>query len=258
MSSDAVAMALRLKEAGNSLAKEKKYRGALEQYNQAIAADPQFAVAWMNKGIMHVNLGQYPDALAAFEKAFTIDSQYEKARNKHRLITRYLEGKYDEVIAIDASFAAAWLGKGRQHQTLKQYTEALDAYGQALALDPNYGEAKLARAAVFFIQKRYDEAIADDPNFASAWLAKGLGHKERRQYKPALLALATAARLNPSFLRTVQLNEANILLSQEKYSEAWRLFRALSAGVTTPRVEVARSAYLCRHRVGASVFFWKC
>ncbi len=83
-----------LKEEGNRLASQNP-RAALQKYEEAINANPNFHQAWFNKGLMHKKLEEYDQAIGAFKKAFELDSKYEKAKVNHAQ-TLFLQKKYKE------------------------------------------------------------------------------------------------------------------------------------------------------------------
>lgn len=95
-----------LKNAGNKFFKEKDYEAAIKQYNLAISADPNFAVAWCNKGSAHMCLHQYAEALDALDKALAIKPNYENAKSRKQEILQWaftrdvsqLVGQYTEAM----------------------------------------------------------------------------------------------------------------------------------------------------------------
>lgn len=246
--------ALQLKEQGNALVKERRYKEALQKYEEAINFDPLLAPAWLNKGIMHVNLQQYSDALLAFAKTLEIDPNYTKAKDKHAAVQFYLEKNYTKAIEADSNFASAWLAKGILHKKHKQYTDALAAFEKVLALSPDYVEAKSNQIEIFLLQKRYDEIITLDSNCALAWLGKGLMHKNLKQYPEAMIALTKAAELNPAFARNVKFNQAQILIAQQEYLPAWPLLSSLSRS-SKPDIQVIESQYESAQQIQAKVVF---
>lgn len=54
---------------GNALCDQKKYREAIDCYNQALELNPDFAEAYKNRGICYRELGETAKAEADFAKA---------------------------------------------------------------------------------------------------------------------------------------------------------------------------------------------
>ncbi len=64
-----------------------QYQEALTAYENALANDPNHINALNNKGITLENLNRHPEALAAYNAALALDPNYEKAsRNRARLL----------------------------------------------------------------------------------------------------------------------------------------------------------------------------
>ena len=64
---------------GVDYAKQGDYRKAIEQFNEAIRIDPQYAAAYYNRGWAYGNLGQYERAIQDFDEAIRIDPQLGRA-----------------------------------------------------------------------------------------------------------------------------------------------------------------------------------
>jgi len=77
-----------LKEEGNALVQQGNYQAALAKYNFAIVADPNFAPAWFNKGLMHKRLNQKKEALQAFDTTLRLDDSYDKAMYQQGLLLK--------------------------------------------------------------------------------------------------------------------------------------------------------------------------
>jgi tetratricopeptide (TPR) repeat protein len=67
------------KDKGNHFFREAKYSEAIKEYDEAIAINPGFKEAWLNKGICQKKLEQYSEGIASFNNALRIDGQYRKA-----------------------------------------------------------------------------------------------------------------------------------------------------------------------------------
>ena len=61
---------------GSSYYQEGNYDRALEEFSRAIELNPQFALAFNNRGAVLVDLGDYKLALADYNMAIELDPQY--------------------------------------------------------------------------------------------------------------------------------------------------------------------------------------
>jgi len=64
---------------GNAYREMKKYREALQDYNQAISIDPRFVVAYNNRGNVYFDQQNYQMAIRDYNKAISLDSSYQRA-----------------------------------------------------------------------------------------------------------------------------------------------------------------------------------
>jgi tetratricopeptide (TPR) repeat protein len=115
------------------------------------------------------------------------------------------------------SSPAEWLKKGNDLRANSQYQEALDAYNQALSLDPNYGEAWNNKGNVLYDLGRYEEALeainkslSINPDYAFAWNNKGLILQKIGRSQEALDAYDKALSINPDFTKA-QSNREKLL-----------------------------------------------
>jgi tetratricopeptide (TPR) repeat protein len=67
---------------------------------------------------------------------------------------------YDEILALDATHADAWLRKGVALERLTRDPEAVTAYDRAIALDPKMALAYLHKGGVCQRLARHEEAVA--------------------------------------------------------------------------------------------------
>jgi superkiller protein 3 len=76
-----------------------------------------------------------PEILSAEAYLTKGNNTYEKG--SYELALKY----YEQAIAIDPDYAAAYYNKGVAYDDLKDYCEAIRCYEKALAIDPNYAYA---------------------------------------------------------------------------------------------------------------------
>lgn len=106
---------------------------------------------------------------------------------------------------------------------LHRDAEALSAYQAALAVDPNFEQAKAGLAAAYIDQGKFDEAlalvgaaIARRPDFALGWLLRGTVFARRGQFAQADLALRKALDHAQSQLTTSQMTGLFVTLVETR------------------------------------------
>ena len=106
---------------------------------------------WNNKGIALENLGQYEEAIKAYDKALLVEPEFSFVWNNKGRILHEL-GQYEEAIKafdkallIDPEYSNAWNNKGIALGVLGRYEEAIKAFDKTLLIDPNYSFAKMNR-----------------------------------------------------------------------------------------------------------------
>ena len=170
------------------------------------------AEVWFNRGLALHSLGNYDDAIKAYDEAIRLDPNLAEAwNNKGNALGK--QGKYDkaincfdEAIWLDPNLASAWYSKGLALDKLGKYDETIKAYDEAIRLDPNYVAAWNNKGTVLYGQgkyddaiKAYDEAIRLDPNYAAAWNNQGVALKNLGKYDEAIKAYDEAIRLDPNY-----------------------------------------------------------
>ena len=140
--------------------------------------DPELARVWFNKGRDLDDLGEYDEAIEA----------------------------YDEAIRLNPNYAKAWFNKGLSLDDLGKYDEAVKAYDEAIRLDPNNAAMAWNNKGISLDDlgkydeaiEAYDEAIKLDPNYATAWNNKGIALRKLDRTEEAEAAFAKAKELGYS------------------------------------------------------------
>ena len=96
-----------------------RYDEAIEECNKAIELDPNYALAYFNRGAAYINKGQYDLAIADCNKAIELDPNNAKAY-ANRAYAYKLQGKKAEAIADFEKFITLtdnpqWIEMARQH-----------------------------------------------------------------------------------------------------------------------------------------------
>lgn len=165
---------------GDDLVDEGKYEEALGYYDQAIALEPRYAVAWTGKGVALNYLGRNAEASDALEEA----------------------------LAISPNYAKAWYQKGIARAGLGQYEDAIIAYDKALAIYPEYGYlAYYGKANALSGLGRYAEAIplyekalSLESRYAEPWARKGDALAATGDYQGAIAAYDKSLSIEPGYI----------------------------------------------------------
>jgi len=189
----------------------KRYGEALAAYEQAIRLEPNYARAYLDKGIVLYNLKRYEEVLAACDQAIHLEPNdapaYYNKGNALRHLKRHEEAlaACDQAIRLDPNYAVAYYNKGIALGNLQQYEEALAACDQAIRLKPNYARAYYNKGNALGNLERYEEALAAyeqairlEPNYAVSYYNKSIVLADLERYEEALAAYDQAIRLDPT------------------------------------------------------------
>jgi tetratricopeptide (TPR) repeat protein len=99
-----------------------------------------------------------------------------------------------------------WLDTGNIFLKRSEYQEALDAYKQAIVLDPNDAPAYIGKSKVLFQLGLYKEALVAseqairlDTHLVSAWTSKGTALHNLKRYEEAVAAFDQAIQLDRNY-----------------------------------------------------------
>ncbi len=210
---------------GDALIKLNRREEALIAFNQALTLNPTYEPAWRNKRRALESLGRHEEAvascdreLAAYNSALTIDPSNTivliNLGDALEVLDRHEEalGAYDRAIAI--------------YPNHKRYQEALfDATDEAVPY-PGYADALRNKCNLLVSLTRYDEAlmaydqlIAYDPDNKYAWEEKGCALECLNRHDEAILAFDKALMIDPD-LETTWYQKGKVLASLARHEEA--------------------------------------
>jgi tetratricopeptide (TPR) repeat protein len=159
------------------------------------------------------------------QERFLAAVKAEEAGEKQRAITLY-----EEIVALDPSYAAAYINLGTIHFHLRQYDRAEELYRQATEADPDYVLAFFDLGNVLDELERLDESIAAyrqavvlSPRYADAHYNLALAFERKGQTRPALQHWQAYVKLDGSGPWADHARgQIRKLLNREKLSIAWR------------------------------------
>ena len=123
-----------------------------------------------------------------------------------------------------------WLNRGDNHYDAERYDEALNAFEQALLLDPNDATAHYGKGLTLYSLQRYDEAIIAfdhaillNPDFTPAYINKSAALLALQLYDEVILTAEQATRCDPN-LALAYNNKGAALKELGLYTEAVAAF----------------------------------
>jgi RNA polymerase sigma factor (sigma-70 family) len=140
--------------------------------------NPQDAAAYLKRGRIYLNQGDYDQAIADFNQA----------------------------LQLDPKSAGAYFSRGRANKLKGNYDQALADYNQAIQFNPQMVAAYVNRGQIYNMADRYDDAIADfnqalqrDPERPIPYLDRGVAYGAKSDYDKAIADFSSALALDSDF-----------------------------------------------------------
>ncbi len=140
---------------------------ALRALDQAIALQPDYAKAYVNRGNVHAAAKHYAEALRDYNQALALQPDdaeaYYNRGNLHLDTQRCAEaiGDYNQAITLQPDYADAWYNRANAYASAGRLAEAVRDYSRAIELRPRDPAAWYNRAIVRSRLKQNSEALAD-------------------------------------------------------------------------------------------------
>ncbi len=230
---------------------EEGSRKGIEYFEQAIAQDPDYALAYAALAMAYTELGEtgalrpdeaYARAREAGAKALALDSGLGEAHCMLAFVKAVCdfdwagaEQGFKRALELTPNSADTYDLYGRMCLALERYDEALAMEQRAQELDPLAHRADVARALLR--AGRYDEALQAatraielDPHYARGHATLGWAHLKQGMIEPGLAELETAVSLSPGdTLWLAQLGQAYGTVGKvQKARDVLRQLEALS------------------------------
>lgn len=199
---------------------------------QAIKADPDNAVAHLNRGNALKDLRRFDDALGCYRKSIALKPNLVDAHSNRSTVLYYLRrldealAGYDRTIALKPDHAEAYNNRGIVLFDLHRLDQALASCEKAIALKPDYAEAYSNRGNALHALgrldealKSYDKAIALRPNLVDAYSNRGNTLHDLERLEEALASCDKAIALKPDYPQAYS-NLCKILLSLRRPDDA--------------------------------------
>ena len=152
---------------GNEFSLQKDYTQALAAYDKAITLDPQLAEAYNNRGIIKYELGKFSEAISDYTSAIDLKANYIDALNNRGntyAVTKQFQNAISDLKAalkLNDKSAAGHNNLGSVYLSQKTYAEAINEYTQAIQINPNFADAYYNRAVASYGQGNLSNALTD-------------------------------------------------------------------------------------------------
>ena len=186
------------------------YDVAEKLISQAIQADPEQPLYYLNLGNVQQDIDHPRDAITSYEKAVALNPDFPEAHNNmgnawnsagqpERAISCF-----QKAINYRPEYAEAHNNLGNIFKDLEQFDEAIAHLRKALALNPGYVDAYHNIARALFSDGQEEEAIENcekaiglRPDFIDAHLNLGMIRHKQRRFYDALASAKKAVELAP-------------------------------------------------------------
>ncbi|MFB8788484.1 MAG: tetratricopeptide repeat protein [Potamolinea sp.] len=217
---------------GETLLELKRYKEALDAYNQAVELKPEYAEAFLGQGNSLLELKRYEESIEAYDKAIQIQPNYVDAWNGRGKALDFLQrheaaiNAFDGAIKIQPNNLESWHNKGNLQIKLQQYSEAIASFDKAVKIQPNYSPAWHRRGWALHNLRRYQEAVESydkavefKPDSSDSWYQRGNALINLQKYKEAVESYDKAVQFQPN-LYTAWYSKGSALSNLRQYKEA--------------------------------------
>jgi tetratricopeptide (TPR) repeat protein len=152
---------------GLSYGRLGKIEVAIQELDHAISLNPNFASAYCNRAVIYGILGRYADAFKDFNRALEIDANLTIAYiNRGGLYNNLgsfdlAKQDFEQVVQIDSRNYLAYNGLGYAYQGMGQYETAISQYDKAIQIAPDFVAAYINRGNANNDLGKYPQAKKD-------------------------------------------------------------------------------------------------
>ena len=134
-----------------------------------------------------------------------VDKGIEAYQNGSEENYKKAAGFFQQAIAIDPKYSAAYVYLGRVEGALYDDDNAIAAFKKAIEIDPDYMDARSSYAAVLLDEGNMDEAVRQldvvtrhNPDDATAWYLMSQAYARKASYEQGKDAAQKAVKLAPA------------------------------------------------------------
>ncbi len=208
------------------------YRPTSKDVQASMAAKPQSAQAFIDRGVMLLKQRKYDEAIADFSEAVKLDPKNAWAfanRGLTRVWTNDHAGAIPDLAAAEAiqpNNSVLLRARALMAEQKGDYTAALEAYSKAHEADRTSDFSLLRRAGIHMRLGKYDLAMKEietilgrSPRDTSALAQRALLHANTENWSAAEKDVATVLAADPKNPEAL-LAKAGIAMSRRNYDQA--------------------------------------
>jgi tetratricopeptide (TPR) repeat protein len=237
---------------GKRKLKAKDYQGAIIEFNQALADNPNDIDALAGRAETYYRLKNFSAAIQDFDailqRNFNNATFFFYRGNAHNHLKEHniAIADYNEAIRLNPEYAKAYNNRGFSYHILGENQKAIADYNEAIRLNPKLAKVYFNRGISYSDLGENQKAIADhteairlNPKLAEAYYNRGISYSDLGEYNIAIADHTEAIRLNPKLAKAYvnrgasyyALGEHNIAIAD--YNEAIRLNPELAGAYVT-------------------------
>jgi tetratricopeptide (TPR) repeat protein len=172
---------------------------AIENFNNAISLNPEYALEYSNRGLAYKAMGDFDRAIEDYTRAIRLNSKYAMAYCNRGVaykakgeIGRAMED-YDEAIRLNPEYAQAYNNRGVAKNALGDQVRAIEDFSMAIRFNPKYAQAYNNRGVAYCCRgefgrgiEDYTKALALNPAYSEVYYNRGQAYRAVRDRGRAL------------------------------------------------------------------------
>ncbi|MBC8504893.1 MAG: tetratricopeptide repeat protein [Anaerolineales bacterium] len=179
---------------------------------KALAADPELAIGYNERGTRALWDDDYESALADYSRAIELEPNYLAAQSNLGLTYLYLENTeaaleaYNRAIEINPESPAGYLGRGYYFYLLSEYEPAIIDYTKAIELSEDDSNGYLLRGDANLMFGDYEACLVDystaidlGGGSANVFASRAWANSELGNFESAIADYESAIELDPEF-----------------------------------------------------------
>ena len=187
------------------------YDKAIGHYDEAIRLDPNYILAFAQRGLAWFKKGNWDKTIADFSAVLKLDPNDGSAYAQRGLAwfkkDNYVKAieDFSEALRRDPTTSSIYVVRAHAWKCIEQFEKAISDFSEAIKLDPCEASTYSNRACIWSEMKDYDRAIKDfdeairlNPKDSSAHFDRGEAWLKKEEYGNAIRDFDKAIRLNPS------------------------------------------------------------